>query len=666
MRVTCDRCLRRYDVPDATVKGRKIRARCKCGARVIVQDEERAARSSASGSQTTGSIQRPVRWFVDITSWEPIAMDLRQLVRAFDGGRIDADTLVWRKGMPDWRRLRDVPELAERLMGAEAAAKASAAEAPLEAASAAPEHPLQQNRAERSRTPPANYSVDERAPAADTLLSGVARSASAQKEASPSSEAAATMPGASAAPHTPPGGYGSPEPPRVKPSDRRSAMADGAGFGAVHAAQRLTPGAPVISAKSGSTQMGLSAAGLTPAPAEQRSVTQTGLAPAPEPGRAAHAESADARASEVDVDVARVSMAPSPRNARSASPAPGARRRASSDETPAQKPASISVSSSALAQASAVPRGKQLVALGVLLLGAGVVMVRGTSTDVPVSVPAASPERRASVASDLPRIEKSAPLPLEPVPEPKPAAPQDGVALGDVAQGGVVQGGLAHGGAGHGGAAQGGAGHATGPSSAAAAPAKAVPVDPVAQNSPRGARLPAAPAPVAALVPSKPAPAAPPAASAPRLEIHPSSPEAPATSSGEPPVTGRAEIAAPAVPAPAPAPPAAPMPPPSAVPPSAVPPSAPTPAVFDEKRAREQMGLAAFKASTCNQLGDTRGSGQVSVVIQTWGRVVRVTHQNQAFVGTPVGVCIMEAFQQVQVPPFEGGPRTLVGSFLVQ
>ena len=28
MRVTCDRCLRRYDVPDATVKGRKIRARC--------------------------------------------------------------------------------------------------------------------------------------------------------------------------------------------------------------------------------------------------------------------------------------------------------------------------------------------------------------------------------------------------------------------------------------------------------------------------------------------------------------------------------------------------------------------------------------------------------------------------------------------------------------
>ncbi|HVZ34448.1 MAG TPA: DUF4339 domain-containing protein, partial [Polyangiaceae bacterium] len=141
------------------MKGRKIRARCKCGARVIVQDEERAARSSAGGGQTTGSIQRPVRWFVDITSWEPIAMDLRQLVRAFDGGRIDADTLVWRKGMPDWRRLRDVAELAERLMGADPGAKNASAEAQVDPATMASEPPPRQP--DRPRTPPASYSVGE-------------------------------------------------------------------------------------------------------------------------------------------------------------------------------------------------------------------------------------------------------------------------------------------------------------------------------------------------------------------------------------------------------------------------------------------------------------------------------------------------------------------------
>jgi hypothetical protein len=629
-------------------------------------------------------------------------MDLRQLVRAFDGGRIDADTLVWRKGMPDWRRLRDVPELAERLMGPEAAAKAATAEAPLEAGPGASELPPQfhdaapqnQNRAERSRTPPANYSIDDRAQGMDPRWSE-----SERKEATPSSEAAATMPGASAVPQTPPGGYGSPEPLRAKPGDRRSTSAassrrdpEGTGFGAVPAAPRLNPGSPVISAKSGSTQMGLSAAGLTPAPAEQRTITQTGLAPAPEPGARASLSgnsvlepAAGARASDADAEGARGSAAapsPSPRNSRSPTPAPGARRRPSSDETPAQKPASISVSSSALAQAAARPRGKPLVALGALVLVAGAVMVHETRpTDAPVIGPAAAPERQPPVgASELPRIEKSAPLPLEPVPEPKPATPQ---AITPSAPTPAL---------------------APAPTSAA----KAAPADPMAENPARLAHSPVTPAAAgaAAHAPSKPAPALDLAASAPRIEIHPSVPESPVPPSAEPPVTGRAEIAAPAAPPPAPArepaaaspavpapavvprtatPPAAALPPatvppatvppatvpPATVPPATVPPATPapgtaTPAVFDEKRAREQMGLAAFKASTCNQLGGTRGSGQVNVVIQSWGRVVRVTHLNQAFVGTPVGLCIMEAFQQVQVPPFEGGPRTLVGSFLVQ
>lgn len=642
-------------------------------------------------------------------------MDLRQLVRAFDGGRIDADTLVWRKGMPDWRRLRDVPELAERLMGPEAAAKATAVEAPIDADpgmdpprlsaavrqnsaavrqnSAAPRQNPRQ--AERSRTPPANYGVNDREQAAEARSS-----ASEQKDGTPSSEPVATMPGASAVPQTPAGGYGSPEPPRAKPADRRaihpgvspagvsaspsdaagSESENGSSFGAVQHAPRLTSAPSVISAKSGSTQMGLSAAGLsstsgvaTPgvAPAEQRTITQTGLAPAPEAGTRAslspvqHGNSGLQAASEAEVDAARASLSapsPSPRNVRSATPAPGARRRASSDETPAQKPASISVSSSALAQASARPRPKHLVALGGLLLGAGaLMMVRVTqSTDSSVSVPASASERQAAIVpAELPRIEKSAPLPLEPVPEPKPATPQINAPAASP--------------------------------SPTLAPAKAAAADATTQSPARLAHNPAPPVVAPAVVhpPSKPAPVPAPAANAPRLDVRAAAPQPPVSPNAEPPLTGRAEIAAPAVPPPAPAPePAAPartVPPPAVAPSTASPaqsapsqatpaqpvpaqpvPAQPTPAAFDDTRAREQMGLAAFKASTCNQLGDTRGSGQVNVVVQSWGRVVRVTHLNQAFVGTPVGLCIMEAFQQVQVPPFEGGPRTLVGSFLVQ
>jgi hypothetical protein len=78
------------------------------------------------------------------------------------------------------------------------------------------------------------------------------------------------------------------------------------------------------------------------------------------------------------------------------------------------------------------------------------------------------------------------------------------------------------------------------------------------------------------------------------------------------------------------------------------------------------MGIATWKASTCSELGPTRGAGQVKVLIETWGRVVRVTHLNQAFVGTPVGLCVMQAFQQVQVPPFDGTAQSVTGSFVIE
>ena len=126
MRVTCERCFRCYEVHDATVRGRQIRARCRCGARVLVKESEGGSgcRSLVSTGSSTDALRspaqsgrRPVRWFVDATDGEPIEMDLRQLVRGFDADRIDEDTLIWRTGMPTWRRLGDVPELADFLLG---------------------------------------------------------------------------------------------------------------------------------------------------------------------------------------------------------------------------------------------------------------------------------------------------------------------------------------------------------------------------------------------------------------------------------------------------------------------------------------------------------------------------------------------------------------------
>ena len=73
-----------------------------------------------------------------------------------------------------------------------------------------------------------------------------------------------------------------------------------------------------------------------------------------------------------------------------------------------------------------------------------------------------------------------------------------------------------------------------------------------------------------------------------------------------------------------------------------------------------------MKAAHCGQSGTTRGTGRVNVAIEPWGRVGRVTHLNQDFVGTPVGLCVMQAFQQIQVPPFDGEARSIAGAFMVQ
>lgn len=84
------------------------------------------------------------------------------------------------------------------------------------------------------------------------------------------------------------------------------------------------------------------------------------------------------------------------------------------------------------------------------------------------------------------------------------------------------------------------------------------------------------------------------------------------------------------------------------------------------KAATSQLEAASLKAAGCGNAGPTRGNGRVNVAIEPWGRVRRVTHLNQDFVGTPVGLCVMQAFQQIQVPPFDGDARAIAGAFSIE
>jgi hypothetical protein len=144
-----------------------------------------------------------------------------------------------------------------------------------------------------------------------------------------------------------------------------------------------------------------------------------------------------------------------------------------------------------------------------------------------------------------------------------------------------------------------------------------------------------------------------------------------------PPPASKPAIAPPPVAAPAPRPAPAPVaaqPSAAPKPPSPAPkPPAPEPAPvareprpFDAALATQQFQTAVTKASACGQQGTTRGTGRVKVAIEPWGRVGRVTHLNQEFAGTPVGLCVTQVFQEIRLPPFDGNSRSIAGEFVVE
>lgn len=535
MRVTCERCLRRYEVPDGTVQGRKIRARCKCGARVVLRGPN-AEDSSPHSSPDSSAAKRPVRWFVDITSWEPIAMEADQLVRAFEAGRIDAETLVWRKGMPDWRRLREVEELAQRLL-ADADGHAPAA-ARNEVSLPSPPRPS------RSRNAPTR----------------------------------SELPQPSAATGTAPGREGTEKPgPATLRGFRVADLGDEAPVqGAASPFQPRRTGTPAMGTRVARAALG-----------SRRSD-----------------EALRVRARDVPA----------------------------SDETPAQKPSSISLRSEALGAQRKKSSGRPLWALAAAA-AALVVVVQGVLVDE-AELPSPPTELGETARSEAPRESSlRSELGLEPNPATESTSTSRAAA---------------------------GAGH-----------------DPAGSLAPATSEAPRPPLPtgMADETRSKPTPAADAPRENERVAQKPTALTKRAAAPAPPPARKpRVAAARPAratttqsvarlqrakKPRPATSGTLAKAPSISVVP-------RPQPEPFQREEARRQMQLASGRASACGPSSRVPAtSGAVRVVVEPWGRVSRVIHLNQAFVGTSLGLCVMEAFQKVRVPPFEGDAQTLSGSFSI-
>jgi hypothetical protein len=579
-------------------------------------------------------------------------MDMRQLVRAFDAGRVDADTLVWRKGMPDWRRLRDISELAERLVGSgDSSEKSSNEQAVSDFAQSSSEPPPRQS--ERSRTPPASYTVGARsgseppaATASDVASTGV-EGASAMSQSSTATQNAATQNAATQVRNSSSSVPPAPDEPTA--AERTSVAPAVEGRGSAPPSRRSTPSAAPRGRRGRSKTP--SRPNASPAPVGSRTVTQTGLESPAEvtarnsvpPQAGSHGLPSDGPARTRE---SRTSFAPG-----------GTRRPSSSDETPAQKPSSLSVPPGALLGSPAKPRGRRFIALAAVVLGGAILLVKQVATIG--ESPSVTADQRIDAVHEPKQVEKSLapdrkaaaaqPAPLsaegtlpstvrEPrsranvAPEPTAATGSTSAASASVAGSSAAPGNFKT------------SSKGTSPSAPLNAEASAKET----VDGPIGAMpVVVAPAPAAGAAreaTSAPVPAA------------------------KPPVASAPIVASPARPAAAPAP--KPLPVPAKPEPGAQP--EPTPAVpreprpFDETLATQQFQAAASKASDCAQQGSTRGTGRVKVAIEPWGRVGRVTHLNQDFVGTPVGLCVMQAFQEIRVAPFDGNSRSIAGEFVVQ
>ncbi len=129
MRFTCDRCHHQHDIADDKVRGKVVKVRCKaCGQTLTLRGTPDALKSvpePSSDSQKTSqmtleevnraidavSATEELAWYAMLGGKQKGPFSERELRRLADAGELKARTYLWRDGMPDWKRAKDIPGL---------------------------------------------------------------------------------------------------------------------------------------------------------------------------------------------------------------------------------------------------------------------------------------------------------------------------------------------------------------------------------------------------------------------------------------------------------------------------------------------------------------------------------------------------------------------------
>jgi predicted Zn finger-like uncharacterized protein len=114
MKITCHSCGAKYTVSDEKVQGKTVKMKCrKCGSTIVVGGaaqgdaalDDSAVAHAADGGAPEGP--PPGSFLVSVTESDQRTMTLGEVVEAYNGGVITADTYVFADGMADWQALQD-------------------------------------------------------------------------------------------------------------------------------------------------------------------------------------------------------------------------------------------------------------------------------------------------------------------------------------------------------------------------------------------------------------------------------------------------------------------------------------------------------------------------------------------------------------------------------
>lgn len=117
MKVVCESCQAKYQVPDERVAGKKLKIRCKrCGATVLIRgDLAQVAEHAQSGVDASelshAAPAAELEWHASIDGQSYGPFDTSTLLHWLDAQPGGWDAHVWRDGFSDWVEVRACPEL---------------------------------------------------------------------------------------------------------------------------------------------------------------------------------------------------------------------------------------------------------------------------------------------------------------------------------------------------------------------------------------------------------------------------------------------------------------------------------------------------------------------------------------------------------------------------